>query len=79
MPAKNQVIATPSLGTDLTHGGNNLMQTMGAVDESNCQGNTMTWDKSKTPWEKLQLAQNLNLYQNIWQGTPRLRSLFSSA
>ncbi|KAA1089728.1 hypothetical protein PGT21_028288 [Puccinia graminis f. sp. tritici] len=74
LPAKNEVVVPPSTTTDLTRGGNNLMQTMGEVDESSCRGNTMTWDKSKTPWEKLQLAQNLNLYQNIWQANKVLDS-----
>ncbi|POW00257.1 hypothetical protein PSTT_13229, partial [Puccinia striiformis] len=68
LPAKNSVIAPGTSGTDLTHSKNGLMQTMGQVQESNCAGNTMSWSKNKTPWEKLQLASNLNLYQNVWQG-----------
>ncbi|POW18117.1 hypothetical protein PSHT_06223, partial [Puccinia striiformis] len=74
LPAKNSVIAPGTSGTDLTHSKNGLMQTMGQVQESNCAGNTMSWSKNKTPWEKLQLASNLNLYQNVWQANKVLDS-----
>ncbi|OAV88779.1 hypothetical protein PTTG_06695 [Puccinia triticina 1-1 BBBD Race 1] len=42
---------------------------MGAAQPSNCQGQKMTWTKSNpgSSWGKLQLAQNLNLYQNVWR------------
>ncbi|KAA1093203.1 hypothetical protein PGT21_028537 [Puccinia graminis f. sp. tritici] len=69
VPASKQAASPTAPGTELGRGGggNNLLQTMGPVQESNCRGNKMTWTKSKANWEKLQLAKNLNLYQNVWQ------------
>jgi hypothetical protein len=76
VPASKQAASPSAPGTDLSRGGgNNLLQTMGPVEESNCRGNKMTWTKNKVAWEKLQLAKNLNLYQNVWQGKYALQLL----
>lgn len=60
---------TPGHGKDVSEGKSSTVQTMGILSESNCQGSQMVWDKASqpNPWQKLSLAQNLNLYQNVWQ------------
>jgi len=44
---------------------------MGALSESNCQGNQMKWDKDTqaNSWQKLSLAERFTVYQNVWQNT----------
>jgi hypothetical protein len=73
-----KTIVTPAPGTDPNGGTGQfaLTQTMGETSENSCRGNKMTWKKGQASWEKLQLATNLNLYQNVWQSKSSNSTLF---
>ncbi|OAV88136.1 hypothetical protein PTTG_09307 [Puccinia triticina 1-1 BBBD Race 1] len=58
--------ADPS-GTDQSKPGHDAVKTMGKLQESNCKGNKITWNKGQSPWQKVALAERLTLYQNVWQ------------